>query len=414
MFQGCDGVGSGGQGFDTGSANFSNTFKSFRLGQTESANSPVATTAAANNGEAIIILNSSENEADVEVVIYVSEDQDIVRLTIGEDNRLVTATNGDTRATFSNFTTNTVQVQNVDKADQAPRTISIDPDVVKIINSGIDGRIIQDPQVIRRLLRIAIQALKVFGCTGREFARLEGLPESFANVSNAACESLLVDIILTRLASNSDLEFLTGLPENDACNFEEGGWFDDFSFAETCARGLSRSLLDLVNSETPNVDIALFPNSSSSSISSSSDSGVSDSGSGGTTGDSGTSSGGTTGGGTTGGGGEPMPPLNCELGFYSCLNGEQICLENACNGSSDCSDGSDELSSICRPDVICCLENRGCPNETPGSCALECCCCNAGQLCDQNTLLNGCTNDSNFRAGKDQYVDPLSKYRLLW
>lgn len=78
------------------------------------------------------------------------------------------------------------------------------------------------------------------------------------------------------------------------------------------------------------------------------------------------------------------------VGTFACDNGEVICADLACNGSANCSDGSDEDNAMCGSEDSCCVATRGCPSETGSTCGETCCCCPYGQICDPTDFRRGC------------------------
>lgn len=77
-----------------------------------------------------------------------------------------------------------------------------------------------------------------------------------------------------------------------------------------------------------------------------------------------------------------------ESGVFKCDNGKLICRNKVCNRSDDCGDGSDERE--CQNSQSCCVVTGGCPGETATACAETCCCCPYGQVCDRDNFWNGC------------------------
>jgi len=87
---------------------------------------------------------------------------------------------------------------------------------------------------------------------------------------------------------------------------------------------------------------------------------------------------------------------NCdEAGIHLCANGKKICASKVCNQKDDCGDNSDEQG--CGSQDSCCVRTRGCPGETASSCAENCCCCLYGEVCDRDNWWNGCIKVANSR-----------------
>lgn len=86
-------------------------------------------------------------------------------------------------------------------------------------------------------------------------------------------------------------------------------------------------------------------------------------------------------GSSTGGGG------NCS--GFTCGDGSCIAANLACNGNSDCLDGSDEDAGMCGNPSSCCVATNGCPEETGSDCGSTCCCCPSAQACCANSA-DGC------------------------
>jgi hypothetical protein len=94
---------------------------------------------------------------------------------------------------------------------------------------------------------------------------------------------------------------------------------------------------------------------------------------------------------------------------FRCRNGTTICADRVCNETADCSDGSDESPSIaCNTAAGCCVATQGCPSETATTCALTCCCCPYGQVCDRTNWSHGCVG----AARGERYLKRAEQTRL--
>ncbi len=183
LFSACHGVDSR---ENTAQTVRTNAFRSLRLGQTESPNSPVATTAASNNGEAIIILNRAPGLNTVEHVLYLSSASEVARISFNDGKLPSSAQAGDVTLNFSNFTPRSVDVQVV-SPDATPVTVTIPLDDVigKFItqlpeSTGRTGRAApaslqreaESDEVLRALYSRALIAVRLFSIIEGGFQRL--------------------------------------------------------------------------------------------------------------------------------------------------------------------------------------------------------------------------------------------------
>lgn len=93
---------------------------------------------------------------------------------------------------------------------------------------------------------------------------------------------------------------------------------------------------------------------------------------------------------------------------YTCPDNPFDCeaCPSPCASPSTCGNGTCEVGETpenCVNDCdrglavnICCLENNGCPSETPETCPGDCCCCGRGEVCGAGNL---CTRVSSAEAG---------------
>lgn len=352
-------------------------YRSLRLGQTEDPGSPVATTAGANNGEAIIVLNRAPGSTSVDHVLYVSPATQVARITYDNGNLPSTAEGQGTSFVFSNYTETTVDVTAIpSEGNTFTVTLPLDDVVRKVVSQlgGIARLARAEPDdVIRALYARAIIGMRLFGCGSLSAFAVQGaaVPAAFQPLGQAACSSLLVDLLRAFLASDDfSTRVITGLREEPSCNFSSPGWIESFANAEQCALGISSQLLSEIYRIFPDLEAALQGTPTPTPQPTATPSSAGDNG------DSDTSS------------------LRCDRGKFRCDDGGRTCNENACDGRNDCRDGSDESSSLCTAEVLCCINSNGCPGENAGTCTLSCCCCPSGKRCSRSPFLRGCVNDN--------------------
>jgi len=278
----------------------SDSFRSLRLGQSASSDRRVATSAAINNRESLIVLNSEEGSSDIVHVLYTSADNEVARITVDSSDRPVTAETENALATFSNYTDTTVDVSILADGVQFPATtVALDPAVLGLLTRtrfptrfAREGDSIEN-EILRQLLEGALIATRTFGCAGNAAAAASGASSAFTGFTNATCNSVLLDTVAA-VIEEDDQEISERIVEDivevDSCNFELPGWTDNFGNAQGCASGVSDDLVSEVIQDTPDFTTAVEEGSDGiESGSSTSSSGVS-SGDGGPGGDVGSSS----------------------------------------------------------------------------------------------------------------------------
>ncbi len=382
----CDGVDSRDTETATTIARNTNAFRSLRLGQTESPNSPVATTAGANNGEAIIILNRAPGSITVDHVLYVTPTSQVARITYADGNLPSSAEGGGLKLGFGSYKADTVEVTiTASDGKSAVATVPLSDTVIKFLAQisapTRAGRAAESPAVLRELYMRAIIGVQLFGCGSVTAFAQTGIPipPELASLSQSACTSLLVDLLRAFISlPDFAAQVITGIDEEPSCDFSSPDWINNFDNAVQCALGVGGDLLDAILQISPNVQISVVPTPEPTPEPTP----------------------------------RPRPPedddddddedepdepdepeLVCSLGFFDCSNGQQTCNEFACNGASDCIDGSDESNTLCTTEVLCCIGSGGCPGESAGACAPGCCCCGAGRKCSDSPFLDGCIAD---------------------
>ena len=358
-----------------------NTFRSLRLGQTVDPNSPVATTAGANNGEAIVILNRAPGSTSVEHVLYLSSQSDVARISFADGNLPSSAQAEGASLNFSNYTSTSVDVQIVaESGAQAVVTIPFDDVTGKLVNQVASvsrlARAVEPDSILRSLYQKAIIGVRLFGCGSQSAIAAQGvaLPEAFIRTAQAACSSLLVDLLRAFIAQPGfEAQNIPGLSEEPKCQFTVPGWTDDFSSAEQCALSIGGQLIDAILKVAPDIQTAVqgtpTPTPTPAPTPKPSNNNDDDD--------------------------DHDSSPRCNLGRFRCADGGRTCNENACDGTNDCGDGSDESSDLCTPEVLCCINSNGCPGEAGGTCSAQCCCCGSNQRCSRSPFLDGCVRDSD-------------------
>ncbi len=356
-------------------------FRSLRLGQTESPNSPVATTAAANNGEAVVVLNRAPGSTLVDHLLYVSSPSEVARISFSDGTLPSSAEGGGVQFTFSNYTTSTVDVQAFsDGTRLASATVPLSDVVQKLMtqlpqlnSAGLAtplSRAAESDPVLRALYTKTIIAVQLFGCGAGSAFALAGvpIPPAYGALSQSACESVLVDLLRALIAEGSfGARLIEGLKEEPSCDFSDADWIRNFSNAEQCALGVGSQLIETVLRSFPDIGIAVLGTPTPTPTPAST----------------------------------PKPSSNndeddnddtprCRRGKFQCSSGDTICNENACDGDLDRRDGSDEASSLCTAEVLCCKASNGCPGENSGTCSATCGCYGSGRQCSASPYLSGC------------------------
>lgn len=358
-----------------------NAFRSLRLGQTTSPTSPVATTAAANNGEAIVVLNRTPGTNLVEHVLYMSPQTEVARVTFADGVLPSSAEAAGVKLFFGKFAVGTVEIQIVPQAGSSfTLNVPLDTISMKLIDQLLNSkaapsrlaREAESPEVLRVLYTKAIVGIRLFGCGSQSVLASNGisLPPSFTQIAQSACSSLLVDLLRAFIAAGQFTpNTIPGLTEEGACDFTDPNWINDFTKAEQCANAIGGDLIDEIDRIFPDVETAVegtptptpTPQSTPKPDNSNDD--------------------------------DNQSSLHCDKGKFRCANGDRTCNEFACNGHHDCSDGSDEDSNLCTAEVLCCINANGCPGEAGGTCTQACCCCPSGQKCSKSPYLHGCVDD---------------------
>ena len=227
--------------------------------------------------------------------------------------------------------------------------------------------------MLRALYSRALIAVRLFGCGSLAAFSQAGIaiPVAFQSVSQSACGSQLTELLRAFLAAGDfSANTIFGLAEEPTCDFSQPSWSANFSNAQQCALGTGGELLSTILELFPPLDVAVLgtPTPTPTPL--------------------------------------PTPPptspdededsdndetaLRCNEGRFRCADGSRACNEDACNGVSDCNDGSDESPTVCTAEVLCCIASAGCPGEGAGTCSAACCCCPGGFKCSRSPYLDGC------------------------
>ena len=206
-----------------------------RLGQVSKSSSPVAVSAALENGESIVLFNrEGDSNSDFEVAYKNAADQ-LLLVTFDQTGRPKSGQARDAIVSFSNYTKNTVDITiktgtNL-KADSSRTFINqpIDPDSLAFLDSDIMIKILlgldnDRDSGIRGLLAPAFSSLKIVGCLSdnilSQFQNAEGSsPEIFSAVTSGICNSQLLSSVNDILNKSNYQEItVTGLDTPASCN----------------------------------------------------------------------------------------------------------------------------------------------------------------------------------------------------
>ncbi|MFN8390814.1 MAG: low-density lipoprotein receptor class A repeat-containing protein [Bdellovibrionota bacterium] len=386
----CHGVEDRGADPTTQTVRTTAAYRSLHLGQTQSPTSPVATTAAANNGEAIVILNHTPGAPQVDHVLYVTPDSSVVRITYADGNLPSSAEADGVTVNFSNYTSASVQLEILPENGQPINAVIPLDDISQKLVPEIAtvprvARAEEAPNVIRGLYYRAIVGIRLFGCGTQAALTAQGIttPQPFLHVAQAACDSLLVSLLRAFLAAGDFANnVIPGLTEEPACDFTQSGWIDNFDLATQCALGIGLQLVDAIEKSFPDLHSAIVgttptPQPTATPTSTNNNSNQDNN----------------------------QSSLHCRQGKFRCDNGNRACNEDVCDGVDNCGDGSDESSTVCTSEVICCKNSNGCPGEGAGACGVTCCCCGSNQKCGR-FFLDGCVSAPG-RAAPESFVERM-------
>ena len=207
-----------------------------RLGQLSKASSPVAVSAALENGESIVIFNQAISTGLNTSVSYNNSQNETLFADFDVSGRPAMAETEDAQLTFTNYTKTTVdvtiKVKSNQKAGDLTRTLfnqPIDPEALNFLDGdtmirillGLDG---DADSGTRALLAAAFSSLKLVSCTSidiiEKLQSLEGIsPGILSNVSSSICRSQLLESVEEILDKTNYQEItVTQLNSNPACD----------------------------------------------------------------------------------------------------------------------------------------------------------------------------------------------------
>lgn len=217
----CGGGGSGDDRFEKLS-----TTTSLRIGRSASSSSPVATSASLDNGETVIVIFDPVTGTIAEV-LFVTAENETIRIVVDPAGRPVFAETSDTQITFNNLDNNTSDILieqngvptaslNIPFLDETVNLLSSEEILGNVLNVNQD-----DESEQRGFLNSAVVAVRTVGCAGRDASSQAGLSSSFSNLSSSACNSQILDEIVTVSTNrNQNIEEITvrNVPDTGGCN----------------------------------------------------------------------------------------------------------------------------------------------------------------------------------------------------
>ncbi len=214
-----------------------------RLGQVSNSNSPVAVSAALENGESIVILSRIVGEVMQFDVIYTSTTGEQLTVTFDPTGRPLSAQTRDALVTFSNYSTNTVDVTL--QSGSITRVLpaqAIDNNAISFLEGDTMLRILLglDKDIdsgTRGLLAAAFSSLQIVACSAdnilSSFSSFESfVPGVFASISSGACSSKLLDSV-SSILNKTDYKEITA---NNLGNFSQCDIAQTFEELNTCAK----------------------------------------------------------------------------------------------------------------------------------------------------------------------------------
>lgn len=178
---------------------FESGFRSLRIGQITTADNKVATTMAIDSRETIVVLEPAPGSPSLLEVLYQSTDNLSAQILVGTDSLPREANTDDSKIVFSNYTDSSVTLDIQNSGLSLPtQTVPLNNEIFGFFDLKKNlsrSKALTDAD-LTRIFRIALIAVRVFGCTSQSY--LETTPSSlpFGSLTSSACSSVLTTTLL--------------------------------------------------------------------------------------------------------------------------------------------------------------------------------------------------------------------------
>ncbi len=225
---GCKGISGSGV---SQSQRFESGFRSLRIGQITTANNRVATTIAIDSRETIVVLEPAPGSASLTEVLYQSTDQFTAEILVSSDSLPNLANTDDSIVDFSDYTDENVTLDVINNGiTLSTQTVALNQDIFGFFNLnkslGRSKALAEDDLV--RIFRIAVIAVRVFGCTSQSYLENTSSSLPFGELTESACSSTLITTMLNviKVADFEKRIIDEFLGDPIGCAYEEGNFLD--------------------------------------------------------------------------------------------------------------------------------------------------------------------------------------------